>query len=184
MEAYWASKAYARIATRAFVEARTPQFDFINLLPSVVIGPDERVPDTASAKDLIQAARGSVMGPLLGPGHVSAFPYVGTPVHVADVARAHVDAIDSGKIPGNTEYILSSDTLEGVAWDEDSRAIARKHFPLAVESGKLPLQGSLPAIRWRLDASQTEDVFGWKFASFEATMKGLIGQYLQLLGNE
>lgn len=184
MEAYWASKAHARITTRAFVQARNPQFDFVNLLPSVVIGPDERIPPTASAKDLVQDARGAVMGPLLGPDHVSSFPYVGTPVHVADVARAHVDAIDPTQVPGNAEYILSSDTPEGIVWDEDSRAIARKHFPSAVESGKLLLQGSLPAIRWRVDASQTEDAFGWKFTTFEDTMKGLIDQYLQLLANE
>lgn len=180
MEAYWASKAYARIATRDFVEAQKPQFDFVNLLPSVVIGPDERLSVTASAKDLIQGARGTVMGPLLGPEHVSSFPYVGTPVHVADVARAHVDAIESTQVSGNAEYILSSDTPEGVIWDEDARDIAKTHFQSAVESGKLPLQGSLPAIRWRLDATQTENAFGWKFTPFEDTMKGLIDQYLQL----
>lgn len=122
------------------------------------------------------------MSSVLGSEHVSPFPYVGVPVHVADVARAHVDAIDRTRIPGNTEFILSSDTPDGVVWDSDGRNVARKYFPEEVASGRLPLLGSLPAIRWRLEGEETERVFGWRFVGFKETMRGMIEQYLRLEG--
>ncbi|PLB50815.1 NAD(P)-binding protein [Aspergillus steynii IBT 23096] len=181
MEAYWASKALARIETKQFMALNKPHFDFVNLLPSVVLGPDDRLSkDTHSIDSLLQGTRAAVLAPALSSSLNSPFPYVGAPVHVADVARAHVDAVDIDRIPGNTEYILSSDTPEGVVWDRHVRDIARKYFPTEIESGSLPLQGSLSSIKWRLDASKTKEDFGWEFTSFEETMKGLIGQYLQL----
>jgi nucleoside-diphosphate-sugar epimerase len=182
MEAYWASKALARIATKDFFEKEQPTFDFVNLLPSVVIGPDDRLDSDASATvdSVLQGTRAAVLAPALSDSLNSAFPYVGTPVHVTDVARAHVDAIDSGLVPGNSEHILSSDTPEGVVWDRDVIGICRKYFHDEVESGKLPLQGSLTAIKWRLDGQTTERTFGWKFTSFEETMRQLIAQYLRI----
>ncbi|PNY29395.1 putative oxidoreductase [Tolypocladium capitatum] len=184
MEAYWASKALTRIATRNFVHESKPQFDFVTLLPSVVIGADERIPADGPVSALLQSTRAAAMAPALDGSLNPGFPYFGVPVHVADVARAHVDAVDSSRIPGNSEYILSSDTPEGVVWDRDVHAAARKFFPKEVENGLLPLQGSLANIKWRLDASATESAFGWTFTSFEETMKGLLGQYLQLKQSE
>ncbi|KAJ5937837.1 NAD(P)-binding protein [Penicillium verhagenii] len=182
MEAYWASKALARIATRNFVRDSKPQFDFVNLLPSVVIGPDTRLDfDPAATSDnLNQGTRASVLAPALDSSRNSPFPYVGTPVHVADVARAHVDAIDRYHVPGNSEYILSSDTPEGVVWDIDIQKICREHFPKQVLSKEFPMEGALPAIKWRLDADDTHKVFGWQFVPFSETAKELLSQYLQL----
>lgn len=182
MEAYWASKALARIRTRDFVLHEKPQFDYVNLLPSVVIGPDERI--SKDPQSLLQGTRASVLAPALTSSLNSSFPYVGVPVHVTDVARAHVDAINKSRIPGNSEYILSSDTPEGVEWDRDIRRICEKYFPDQVQSGVLPLEGSLASIKWRLDGARTEKVFGWRFTSFEETMRQLISQYLHLKSQE
>lgn len=183
MEAYWASKALARLATRSFISTHNPHFDYINFLPSVVIGPDERIPRNGSTASLLQGTRAAVMAPALTSALNSPFPYVGVPVHVADVARAHVDAVE-GRIPGNAEYILSSDTPEGVEWDRDVRAVARKYFGEEVEKGLLSLDGSLTSIKWRLDGGETERVFGWEFRGFEETVRGMMGQYLELRENE
>ncbi|KAL6796750.1 hypothetical protein J3E68DRAFT_401740 [Trichoderma sp. SZMC 28012] len=183
MEAYWASKAYSRIATREFIEKKKPHFDFVHLLPSVVFGPDERIPPNGSVDELLKDNRAAVLAPALDGSTNSSFPFVGVPVHVADVARAHVDAVDSARIPGNTEYILSSDTPEGVVWDRDVAAVAKKYFPEEVQSKLLPLEGTLPCIKWRLDGDATEKAFGWKFISFEQTMKELLEQYLKLKQN-
>lgn len=71
----------------------------------------------------------------------------------------------------------------GVIWDRDPAAIARRYFPEQVDSKTLPLEGSLETIKWRLDATETENVFGWKMTSFEETMKEVITQYLQLKKN-
>ncbi|QYT04611.1 3-beta hydroxysteroid dehydrogenase/isomerase [Trichoderma simmonsii] len=183
MEAYWASKAYSRIATREFIEKKKPHFDFVHLLPSVVFGPDGRIPSNGSVDELLKDNRAAVLAPALDGSTNSSFPFVGVPVHVADVARAHVDAVDSARIPGNTEYILSSDTPEGVVWDRDVAAVAKKYFLEEVQSKLLPLEGTLPCIKWRLDGDATEKAFGWKFISFEQTMKELLEQYLKLKQN-
>jgi nucleoside-diphosphate-sugar epimerase len=184
MEAYWSSKALAREEMKKFFRDMRPTFDFVNLLPSVVIGPDDRLnaDPTATGDSVLQGTRAAVLAPALSSSLNSPFPYVGTPVHVADVARAHVDAIDGGVVPGNSEYILSSNTPDGVIWDRDVKDICNKFFPEEVESGVLPLEGSLTAIKWRLDAQSTEDTFGWQFTSFEETLKGLVSQYLRLEG--
>ncbi|CAI7591667.1 unnamed protein product [Penicillium bialowiezense] len=184
MQAYWASKALARNATKSFVQDTKPQFDFVNLLPSVVIGPDHRLDHNSSAtKDkLLHGARASVLACALTSAHNSSFPYVGTPVHVADVARAHVDAIDADGVAGNSEFILSSDTPDGVVWNRDVQDICKRYFPEEVSNGLLPLEGSLTAVKWRLDVKETERAFGWRFMSFEHTMKDLISQYVQLSG--
>ncbi|EHK20906.1 uncharacterized protein TRIVIDRAFT_50565, partial [Trichoderma virens Gv29-8] len=183
MEAYWASKAYSRIATREFVEKKKPHFDFVHLLPSVVFGPDERIPPNGAADELLKDSRAAVIAPALDGSTNSPFPFVGVPVHVADVARAHVDAVDTTRIPGNTEYILSSDTPDGIVWDRDTAAVARKYFPGEVQSKVLPLEGTLPCIKFRLDGDTTERAFGWKFTSFEQTMRELLTQYVKLKQN-
>ncbi|KAJ5651449.1 NAD(P)-binding protein [Penicillium longicatenatum] len=182
MEAYWAAKALARMATKSFISQGKAQFDIVNLLPSVVIGPDDRLlyDDTATRGNLLEGTRGAVLAPALSSSLNSPFDYVGVPVHVADVARAHVDAVDDALVPGNSEYILCSNTPEGVVWDQEIKRIARQYFPTDVENKTLPLEGSLGTVKWRLDALWSEKVFGWQFTSFEETMRGLIEQYLQL----
>ncbi|KAJ5344680.1 NAD(P)-binding protein [Penicillium brevicompactum] len=186
MQAYWASKGLARIAAKDFVRDHQPHFDFVNLLPSVVIGPDTRldVNPTATPDDLLQGARACVLAPALVPSLNSSFPFVGTPVHVADVAKAHVDAVDCNLVPGNSEFILSSDTPDGVVWDRDVQSICREFFPTEVSSKHLPMEGFLQAIKWRLDAEDTKKVFGWEFVPFSETMRELISQYLRLGGTE
>ncbi|KAL5337888.1 NAD(P)-binding protein [Aspergillus crustosus] len=185
MEAYWISKGLARKTTHDFIASNKPSFDFVNLLAGVVIGPDDRhIPSETNgpipASILFEGTRTSVLAPALTADLNSPFPYVNVPVHVTDVAKSHVDAIDSDLVPGNTEYILASDTPEGVNWDEDVHRVAKKYFADDVASGLLKLEGSLTTIKWRLDASETEKVFGWKHTNFEETMRGLIAQYLEL----
>jgi nucleoside-diphosphate-sugar epimerase len=183
MEAYWASKAYSRIAAREFVEQKRPHFDFVHLLPSVVFGPDERILPTGSADELLKDSRAAVLAPALDGSTNCPFPYVGVPVHVADVARAHVDAVDTTRIPGNSEYILSSNTPDGIVWDRDIAAVANKYFSKEVENKTLPLEGTLTSIKFRLDVNSFENAFGWKFTSFEHTMRDIIMQYIKLKQN-
>lgn len=181
MEAYWASKALARMATISFIGQGNAPFDIVNLLPSVVIGPDHRLvyDETATRENLLEETRGAVLAPALTISLNSPFDYVGVPVHVADVARAHVDAVNKALVPENSKYILCSDTPEGVVWDRDIQRIAHQNFPGEVENKTLPLEGSLGTVKWRLEALRSERIFG-QFTSFEETMKELIEQYLQL----
>ncbi|KAK6080959.1 3-beta hydroxysteroid dehydrogenase [Seiridium cupressi] len=86
MEAYWASKPLSRLATQNFAVDRKPQFDF----------------HPKDINSLLQDTRAAVLAPVLDGSTNSAFPYVGAPVHVADVAKAHVDAAITDLIPGNS----------------------------------------------------------------------------------
>ncbi|KAL2825527.1 NAD(P)-binding protein, partial [Aspergillus pseudoustus] len=178
MHAYWISKALARTATREFIRSHSPQFDYVHILAGVIIGPDDRhIPsptNNPSTADLLQGTRAAVFAPLLSNEASSPFPYVAVPVHVADVARAHVDAVDAERVRANSEFILASDAPEGVDWVGDARAVAKKYFPGEAERGVFPMEGSLETIRWRVDTTETERVFGWKHVSFEETMRGLI----------
>ncbi|KAL2813040.1 hypothetical protein BDW59DRAFT_178335 [Aspergillus cavernicola] len=190
MEAYWISKALARLATKTFKQthANTPHFDYVNLLPGVVIGPDDRlIPSQTnkdiSANDVLEGTRAAVLAPALTKEISSPFPYVNVPVHVADVARAHVDAVDAGVVEGDREYILcSSGSGEDVEWDRDVRGVVRRWFPEEVEMGMFPLLGGLGTVKWRVDGGETERVFGWRFRGFEETVKGLVAQWLELGG--
>ncbi|KAK3625109.1 hypothetical protein LTR56_019180 [Elasticomyces elasticus] len=173
IEAYFASKTLSRIATRKFMEEEKPEFELVNLLPTVVFGPDELATNTAG---LVTSGNYLALGPFLD---VNVPQMMGATVHVDDVARAHIDALKPS-VQGNKDYILSSDAPDGFDW-EGAQNHVRKSFPEAVEKGTLRLGASLSARAWRLDTRETEKGFGWKFVSFEETLKELVGQYLKLL---
>ena len=44
----------------------------------------------------------------------------------------------------------------------------------------LPLGGDFPTTKLRLDGESAEEALGFKFISYEETMKALIGQYIEL----
>jgi nucleoside-diphosphate-sugar epimerase len=176
MEAYFASKTLSRIATRKFMEEKKPEFEFINLLPTVVFGPDELATNAAES---VAGGNSFVFGPFLD---VNVPQMVGATVHVDDVAKAHVDALKPS-VQGNKDYILSSDAPDGIDW-EDAQDHIRKSFPEAVENGTLKLGWSLMARIWRLDTRETEKEFEWKFVSFKDTLKELVGQYLNFAAAE
>ncbi|KAF2817764.1 NAD(P)-binding protein [Mytilinidion resinicola] len=174
MDAYWASKSLARTTVLDFISEQKPHFDVVSLLPSVVVGADERA---TSTEELLEGTRTLVMGPVLGVQ--SPFPMVGVPVDIVDVARAHVDAIKPS-VPGNAEYVLSSDTPDGIEWDQ-ALNLAKTYLPDDCGEGKaLPLGGSFPTTKWLLDVSTTEKAFRWKFTPYATTMRGLMEQYVEL----
>ncbi|MCJ1421403.1 hypothetical protein MMC32_007766 [Xylographa parallela] len=176
MEAYFVSKTLSRIATRKFMEQEKPEFEFVNLLPTVVFGPDELA---TNAAELVTGGNSLALGPLLD---VNIPQMVGATVHVDDAARVHIDALKPS-VHGNKDYILSSDAPDGIDW-EDAQNYIRKFFPEAVENGTLKLGGSLRARIWRLDTRETEKEFGWQFLSFKETLKELVGQYLKFVAAE
>jgi nucleoside-diphosphate-sugar epimerase len=176
MEAYWASKALSRMAAHTFLTTHPKShFEIIQLLPSVVIGPDALA---TTASSVLSGTRALALGPILG--QILPSPLVGVPVHVDDVARAHVDALKE-TIEGNKDYVLTSDTPEGIEWN-GGLAIAKKYFPEAVGKGILKLGGGMPTQKWKIDTSATEKAFGWKCQNFETTMKDLVGQYVSIRG--
>ncbi|KAL4749642.1 hypothetical protein BDW72DRAFT_204619 [Aspergillus terricola var. indicus] len=165
----------ARKAIGGFIETHNPSFDYVNLLPGVVIGPDDRLTPSSTNKnvgsnDLLQGTRMSVLAPVLTDDLSSSFPYVGVPVHVSDVARAHVDAVDWRRIPGNREFILVSDadSVEGVEWEEGVREVVRKYYGKELEEGLFLMEG------------ETEKVLVWRFVGFKETIEALVAQWVGL----
>jgi nucleoside-diphosphate-sugar epimerase len=176
MEAYWTSKALARSAVSDFVATNNPHFETIQLLPGVVIGPDIRATSTAYLRNHTPLWF-LKMSPILGTKLTD--PMVSVPIHVDDVARAHVDAIKSS-IPGNADYTLTIQSPEGVEWD-DMIDVAKRHFPDRVGTKEMPLGGSLPSTRWRVESRDTEKAFGWTLRTFELSARDMIAQYLRLV---
>jgi len=176
MEAYFASKTLSRIATKEFMKEKKPSFEFVNVLPTMVFGPDELA---TNVQELMTDSRGMVLSALMD---VKMPEMIGATVHVDDVARAHIDGLKSS-VPGNRDYILSSNVPEGICWEDAEKAVKR-NFPEAVEKGILKLEGSMALKPWRLDTRETEEAFGWKPISFEETTKDLVEQYLRVFEAE
>ncbi|KAH6695592.1 hypothetical protein F5X68DRAFT_272878 [Plectosphaerella plurivora] len=171
--AYCAAKATTLNATDRFIEERQPIFDIVNILPSLVVGKHElnqTREEVASGTNLL------ALGVLLSTNIEAPSP--GASVHIDDVARTHLDALDPS-ITGHRNYMCSSGGLEGTVW-EDAKDIARKYFPKHVDDGTLSLSGTNTTKPIRLDSSATEEAFGWKFQSYEEQVKCLIEHYVSL----
>ena len=177
IEAYGAAKALALQATKQFVEKEKPLFDVVNIMPSMVIGRNEL---NTTKEEIASGTNGSVMGPLLGTK--ASAPVLGASVHINDVARAHIDALNPS-IPGNRDFICSSGGPEGTEWN-DVKEIAERHFGKAVSKGTLTLDGTIATRPIRLDASDTEEIFGWKFAGLEQQVKSIVEHYLEHVSDE
>lgn len=173
MHAYGVSKASAFAATERFIEEKKPAFDVVNILPSMVIGKNEL---NRTRKEVAGGSNGTALGVLLNAK--SDMPGLGVSVHVNDVARAHIDALNVSLV-GHRNYLCSSGGFQGTTWD-DAKDIARKHFSAAVADGTLPLAGTQPSRPIRLDCSESEKAFGWKFVGFEEQVKSLVEHYLEL----
>jgi nucleoside-diphosphate-sugar epimerase len=175
-EAYGAGKVRALVATKEFIAEKKPEWDVINILPSFVIGENELITDPKGLCDSTNAAMfAQVLGVDSGWGAVPS-----TSIHVDDVAKLHVEALDP-KVPGNQSFLAVSEGERGTVW-EDAIEIVNKNFPEAVKKGILPNNGTAATKRTKIDSSRTEKVFGFKFASYEEQVKSVVRQYLSMLG--
>ena len=143
-------------------------------MPTFVVGKWELALTPTS---LTSGSNGIALSSILGISYPK--PVSGTTVHVADVARVHVDAMTNKQIKTHEDFVINADGTEGIIWT-DSIKIAKKHFPKAVEKGILPLGGATQTLRHRVDGSKTERVFGMKMKGFEEQIVSLVGQYVEL----
>jgi nucleoside-diphosphate-sugar epimerase len=175
-EAYSAGKVRALVATKEFVKEKKPEWDVINIMPSFTVGDNEMITDPKLIADgTVAAAFAQVLGGDSGWGNVPS-----TSVHVADVARLHVEALDP-KLEGNQSFLAVSEGERGTRWEEAIEIINR-NFPEAVKKGIFPNNGTAGTKRTKVDASRTEQVFGFKFQSYEEQVKSVAKQYLSLVG--
>ncbi|KAI8623508.1 NAD(P)-binding protein [Xylariaceae sp. FL1651] len=173
LEAYCVGKAAALNASEAFVRENAPSFDLISIIPSWIFGEDELSTDTKNLRtgSTITLISGLVSGKW-------GIPSIGNAVLCADVARAHVKALDP-KIEGNQSFVLNTEAK----W-EDTVPIAKKYFPDAFASGLFregTPQSTIP-LKW--DSSKTRDVLGINLTPFDGMVKEVVGQYLELAKKE
>ncbi|KAL1793839.1 hypothetical protein ACET3X_007260 [Alternaria dauci] len=172
LQAYAAAKSHALAVSEQFVATEKPHFDIMNIMPSVIIGKNEL---NTTREEILAGTNGIALGPLLG--RKAEMPMIGVAVHLDDVARAHVDALNP-KISGNQRLLCTYGGLEGVQWD-GAKDIAKRLYGKQVSEGLFPLTGSTPTRPIRLDASETEKVLGWKFKSFEEQVKSVADHYVE-----
>ena len=169
--AYVASKVKALAATEDFVKTEKPHFDINSIHPGFVIGANELA---TTAQGVIKGTNSMLMGHVLGMK--SDQPRMSGTVHLHDVARVHILALDL-KVKGGQSFAA----IKNNVWN-DALGYVKKHFPAAVESGKLPANGDQPTLNIDFDASKTEETFGFKFQDYEAQTLSVVEQYLALLG--
>lgn len=175
MEAYGASKVAALAASDRFMAEQNPHFDLINIGPTFIVGRNELVTD---ANHVISGSNRTLAALIIKGGKMDNV-VVGATVHVDDVARMHVKALDS-KVPAGT-YIGNSEGYAGIVWNNVPRIVA-ENYPKAAEKGILKIDGELTTSRLRIDASQTEEIMGFRFLNLEEQVKSVASQYLELLG--
>lgn len=168
--AYANSKMAALHAAEKWHDATRPAFDLVHLHPSFVLGRNDMV--ASSAQDCVRGTNAMVLAMLLGKRFG---PFAGATVHVDDVARCHVNALDVRSVPGNTSYILSQPST----WD-DAREIAGRLFPEAVAKRLLLDTGSLGTTAVDIDVEMAQQTLGVRFKGFESQVKSIVAQYLEL----
>jgi len=140
-------------------------FDIVTTLPAFVFGPNLL---QASVKET--AGTNGILWKILTSG--LPFPLSNANVHVEDVARAHVLALDQGKVPGGSRYLLVasndpwSSALEYVKGKWPERKWAEK------ETAGTP-------VKW--DASKAVTELGLEgFLSFKRQIGDVVEQLIAL----
>jgi nucleoside-diphosphate-sugar epimerase len=168
--AYLHAKTLALDATETFQKEKKPKFTIVNFMPGYVVDRNELA---TNLKTLGTGSNRIVVGIISGV--VAPSPSPNGVVHIDDVARIHVEALDSSKVRGNRDFILSA----GVERYDDAEGIVRKAYPDAVGNGLLELGGSTPTTRMIVDIRETVEVFG-EFKTYEEMVKSVAGQYIEL----
>ncbi|EGX93468.1 3-beta hydroxysteroid dehydrogenase/isomerase, putative [Cordyceps militaris CM01] len=172
--AYSASKALSFQATDEFIAKYNPAFTVVRILPTFVVGRDDTVTDVAQ---IAKGTNGNVMGPLLG--HPHQIPLPGSSVHIDDVAKLHVLALDPA-ISDHQSYLASNPA--SIEWAE-SFDIVKRRFPDEYAAGLFkfdsiprPESGPFP-----VDSSKATRTFNIKFKNFEEQVVSVVDHYLELV---
>lgn len=177
MVAYSASKALSFQATDDFISKHNPTFTVVRILPTFVIGRDDTVTDVSQ---IVKGTNGLLMGPLLG--HAREGPVSGTSVHVDDVAKMHVLALDPSF--SDNESFLASNPAP-MKWAE-SFDIVKQRYPDQYAAGlfkfdSIPKPESGPS---HIDSLKATKAFGIHFKTFEEQVMSVVDHYLELVAQK
>lgn len=178
--AYAASKIAALNRAEAWIKDQRPGFDAVYIMPSFILGRDDLCKTT---ERFMQGSNLLVIAQALGIDVPQAPTRTNDFNSVEDCARVHVLSLDKNKVHGNQSFIVSNSGDDGMEWN-DANEIVKKRFPREVEQGNFPANGKSKTVVCRLDVSKTEEVFGFKHASYEECVVSVCGHYLELLEKE
>lgn len=173
--AYAATKSIAQETAETFLKIQPRTFDLVVLMPSFVLGADPLVKNLGG---LMVGSNGILMNHL--PGQRMA-PMIKTSIHIDDVAKLHVQALDL-LIPAG-RYLVSSGGLEGTNW-VGAFAIMEKRFPGKVGKDFVKGGDQVSFVDMSMDTEKVEKAFRIQFRNFEKQMKDVAGNYLDLRGGE
>lgn len=174
-QAYCASKTKALIATDDFFAIHKPDFDHVNIMPCHVLGKSELA---TTVDDILSSSNGPILRAILGEDGF--LPLPGTTVYLDDIAKIHVLALNTEKIPGSQNFIASSGGVDGIQFNE-YQEIVKQYFPEEVANGILANNGNQPTKSLRIDASNTEMTFGIKFQEYEKQVLSIVENYLDII---
>jgi nucleoside-diphosphate-sugar epimerase len=165
--AYRSGKARALNAADEFMSTHNPHFTLINIMPGFVFGAHE----LATEKDAGTHGSNKILMSILGKkGRTEGC--VGTVVHVDDVARIHVQALDQELVVGNKSFLATSLTEDL----DEAKEIVRRCYREEVERGVLECEGSKKTCGLRIDMGATE-VFG-PYLSYERMVRSVVDEFL------
>ncbi|KAL9625661.1 MAG: hypothetical protein Q9160_000375 [Pyrenula sp. 1 TL-2023] len=173
-EAYGASKAISFLEAEDFVRREQPNWDINFVGPTFTIGANEL---TTDADDILAGTNSTAFGSVLGkhsPG-----PAASISVHVNDVAKMHVRALDPAVAGG--QFFLGVSNGSRTRWD-DAEEIVRRNFPDAVAKGLFPFGGEQPTKILNVDNTLTQKALGIEFLGYEEQVKSVAEHYLKLKG--
>ncbi|KAG8416293.1 hypothetical protein J3458_006886 [Metarhizium acridum] len=152
-------------------------YDVINIMPVFVFGRDETVTEASS---IAKGTNGILMGPILG--HARDYPFGVAGVHVDDVAKMHVLALDP-KVAGNQDFLAASAEPGSVDWAE-SFEIVKRRYPEEYADGVFKFDSiAKPATTVaRVDSTKATRVLGVQFKPFEEQVVSVVDHFLELIG--
>ena len=168
-EAYGASKTAQMNAIEDWTQKNNPAFPVVTIHPSFVLG---RADLATTVEELWAGTNRFALDLAIGTKLES--PWSGACVHVDDVAKVHVMALDQS-FKGVRSFVLSMPAK----WD-DVPQIVEKHFPAAVEEGLLSIDGRRPTNTIDIRGDETEKEFGFQFLDFEEQVKSVVGQLVAI----
>lgn len=169
--AYSASKIEALNYTEDFVRTEKPHFDINHIGPGYTIGANELA---TTRKELIAGTNGAAMSVLLG---IEQGDTPSTSVHVNDIAKMHVLALDP-KVAGG-QFFIGVGENSNTVWDDAIR-IAKKALPEGFQNGTFKDTGSRTTKKITFDTTFTRKALGIEFAGYEEQVKSVAAQYLAL----
>lgn len=173
LKAYCASKTAQLNAVEEWTRKEEPKFSVITFHPSWTLGRNDLA---STVEDLWAGTNRFALNVVIG--QKVEVPRAGASVHVDDVARAHVLALDKS-VEGNRSLVLNSP----MQWEDVSKILAR-NFKSAVEKGTLSMEGEQRTAHIDIQGDETERILGFRYLSFEEQVKRVIEQYLELKSSE